>query len=156
MGGGKRDQEAPERASLTQVEHPNSGSSNVARAAAPADQALPGPPDRQAELRIPGRITPPARGDPLLQIELARLIVQHSADLCRKIGVRERLEDDLDIRIEASLMNDGISGVAGRIQDFEPRLPSQRLFGELATIHTARKPDIGEKQADFAVRIQQS
>jgi hypothetical protein len=76
------------------------------------------------------------------------------ADLCRKIGVRERLEHDLDGRIEASLINDGVSGVAGRIEDFEPRLPSQRLFGELATIHTPRKPDIGEKQANLAVRIQ--
>ena len=72
-------------------------------------------------------------------------------DLCRKIGVRERLEDDLDARIKAPLVDDRVSGVAGRIEDFEPRLPSQRLFGELATIHTARKPDIGEQQADFAV-----
>jgi len=51
-------------------------------------------------------------------------------------------------------MDNGVSGVASRIKDFEPRLPSQRVFGELATIHTARKPDIGEKKADFAVRIQ--
>jgi hypothetical protein len=51
-------------------------------------------------------------------------------------------------------VDDRLSGVAGRIEDFEPRLLSQRLFGELATIHTARQPYIGEKQADFAVRIQ--
>src|SRR5690348_14240735 len=77
-------------------------------------------------------------------------------DLCREIGVRKRLEDDLDARIEASLMDDGVSGVPGRIEDFEPRLPSQGMFGELATIHAAWEPDIGEKQADFAVGIQQT
>ena len=76
------------------------------------------------------------------------------ADLYHRIGVRERLEHYLDGRMEASLINDGVSGVSGRIEDFELRLPPQRLFGELATIHTAGKPNIGEKQADFSVRIQ--
>ena len=65
------------------------------------------------------------------------------ADLCRKIGVGERLEHDFDARIEASLVNDRVSGVARRIKDFEPRLPSQRLFGELATIHA--EPEVLEK-----------
>jgi len=82
------------------------------------------------------------------------LIVQYPADPRGEIGIGERLEDDLYARIEASLMDNGVSSVSGRVEDFQPRLPSQRLFGELATIHAARKPDIGEKQADFAVRIQ--
>jgi len=51
-------------------------------------------------------------------------------------------------------MDYGISGVACRIEDFEPRLPPLCMVGELATIHTAWKPDIGEKQADFPVRVQ--
>ena len=51
-------------------------------------------------------------------------------------------------------MDDGVSGIAGRVEDLEPRLPAQSLVGELATIHAARKPDIREKKADFAIRIQ--
>ena len=52
-------------------------------------------------------------------------------------------------------MDNGISGIAGRVEDLEPRLPTQSLIGELAAIHTARKPDIRKEQADFAVRVQQ-
>ena len=35
-------------------------------------------------------------------------------------------------------MDDGVSGIAGRIKDLEQRLPAQSLVGELATIHAAR------------------
>ena len=64
---------------------------------------------------LPAADHAPTPSIPPLEIKLARLIVQQLANPCRKIGVREWLEDDLDIRIEASLMNDGVSGVAGCI-----------------------------------------
>jgi hypothetical protein len=54
------------------------------------------------------------------------LIVQYPAYPRGEIGVGERFENDLDARIEASLMDDGVAYVAVRIEDLEPWLPAQR------------------------------
>jgi hypothetical protein len=71
-------------------------------------------------------------------------MVQHPSYPRSQIGVGERLEDDLDAGIEASLVDDGVTGVAGRIEDLETWSPSLSLISELPTVHAAGKPDIRE------------
>ena len=60
------------------------------------------------------------------QIRCARdplLIVQHAPELCREIGVGERLEDDLEAWIEPPMMHDGIPGISGGVEHLELWLP---------------------------------
>ena len=52
----------------------------------------------------------------------------------RQVRIRKWLEHDLHARIEPALMDDGVSGIAGRVEDLEPRLPAQSLVGELGTL----------------------
>ena len=51
------------------------------------------------------------------------LIVQHAPELCREIGVGERLEDDLEAWIEPAMMHDGIPGISGGVEHLELWLP---------------------------------
>jgi hypothetical protein len=51
------------------------------------------------------------------------LIVQHAPELCREIGVGERLEDNLEAWIEPPMMHDGIPGISGGVEHLELWLP---------------------------------
>ena len=46
--------------------------------------------------------------------------------------------------VEPTLMDDGISSIAGRVKHLEPGLPAQCFIGKLSTVHTTGKTDIGE------------
>jgi len=63
---------------------------------------------------------------------------------------REWFGQELDIRIEEPMMDDGIAGVAGCVEDFEPWRAGARLPGQPASVHS-RQPDISQKQDGLQV-----
>src|ERR1700751_5437598 len=53
---------------------------------------------------------------------LAACGVEQVADLVSERRAGERLDDQLDPRIEPTLMHDGVAGIAGRVQHLQPRM----------------------------------
>ena len=50
-------------------------------------------------------------------------------------------------------MHDRIARITGGEQHFEVGMSLSRLFGELAAIHPARKPNIREQDRDFGMLV---
>ena len=61
-----------------------------------------------------------------------------------QVGIGEWLGNQLNARIEATVMNDGIASISGRIENLQLRTPPECLFNKLASIH-ARQADIREQ-----------
>lgn len=64
-------------------------------------------------------------------------LIEQLLHLDRERRGGERLEDDRDARVKPTLMDDGIAGIPGSIEDFEPGMPTESLVGQLPTIHPA-------------------
>src|SRR5579862_2262403 len=73
--------------------------------------------------------------------------VEHVADPGRERRLRDRLLDQGDARIEATLVNDRVPGVAGHEQDLELRPPWPRAPGEIAPVEV-RQDHVCEKKID--------
>ena len=71
------------------------------------------------------------------------LPLQHVAYLPTQGVDGEWFGQQLDIRIEQAVMNDGITGIAGRVQDFEPWRAGASLMRQPAAVHS-RQPDISQ------------
>jgi hypothetical protein len=58
-----------------------------------------------------------------------QLLLQYVAYLAAQGVDREWLGQQLDIRIEQTMMDNGITGIAGRVEDFKGRRTGARLLG---------------------------
>ena len=65
-------------------------------------------------------------------------LLQNLANTNSELRTRERLRYQFYTRIEAPVMNDGISGVTRGEQNFQRWPAAPRLGGELSTRHAAR------------------
>src|SRR5262245_12299259 len=98
----------------------------------------------KAQANCSGR-RPSLNSGPSMDFNVSR--VENVSYARRQIGIGERLGNQLNAWIEAAMMNNGITSISGRVEDFELRTPPAGLFNKLASIH-AWKPDIGEQQID--------
>src|SRR5215467_13354772 len=65
---------------------------------------------------------------------------------------REWLGQQLDIRIEQAMMDNGITGIAGCVEDFESWRTGARLLGKPVAVHS-RQADISQENGNFRVRF---
>src|SRR5688572_12499864 len=65
--------------------------------------------------------------------------IQYAADLARERLGGKRLGQEIDIRIEPPMMDDGVAGVAGDVQHPDAGAAAPDLVGELAPIHAVRQ-----------------
>src|ERR1700760_1015188 len=68
----------------------------------------------------------------------------------------ERLRDHLHALVEAAISDDGIFCIAGDEQYLQLRSKLARGVGNLAAVHSVRKPDVSYQEIDPGIRLQNS
>src|SRR5215831_5804235 len=77
-----------------------------------------------------------------------QLLLQYVAYLAAQGVDREWLGQQLDIGVEQAMMDDGITGIAGRVEDFESWRTGARLLGKPVAVHS-RQADISQEHGNF-------
>src|SRR5262245_30067278 len=77
--------------------------------------------------------------------------VQDDADLAGERLGGERLGQQIDIRVEPPVMDDGVAGVAGDVENLDARTQPLDFLRELASVHAVRQHHIGEQKVDWCV-----
>jgi hypothetical protein len=67
----------------------------------------------------------------------------------REVGVGEGLGDHARLMIQPPLIEDCVTGIAGREKDLEARTTTAGLGGELVAVASAGKEEVGEEQVDI-------
>src|SRR5258705_12689609 len=81
---------------------------------------------------------------------------ENATNLARQVVLRIGLGKELNVRIEPTVMNDGIGCIAGREEHREAWACLQHLLRQLPSIHPARHHDIGEQKIDMRAIIDNS
>jgi len=64
----------------------------------------------------------------------AMRLIQNDPNALRELRLDDRLLNDLDVRIEPSLMHDRVAGIARHVKDLQLRPADMKLPNELATV----------------------
>ncbi len=72
----------------------------------------------------------------------AHLVVQNLANLPRERVGGERLGQQVDVRIEPPLMDDGVARIAGDVEHLDGGLPAPHSIGQFSPVHAGRQHDI--------------
>ena len=76
--------------------------------------------------------------------------IQSLANFGGEFFERERLADQIDSSVQASVMDDRGAGVSGHIKNAEIWSPADDLVGKLATVKAAWHHDVSEQKIDVA------
>ena len=82
-------------------------------------------------------------------------VVQDAAYLYRQVLIGKGFQDQFNAWIQASMVHNGIARIAAHEQHLETGLSPLCFFGELPAVHAARQTNVGKKQVDFAMRVEQ-
>ena len=74
----------------------------------------------------------------------------------RERCLAERFGYKVYARIQPSVMDDGIARIPRREQNFQVGPALSRLFCQLASIHAAGQPDIGEQHQNFGMAFEKA
>ena len=82
------------------------------------------------------------------QLSGARL-VEHGTNFSCKVVAPEWLVQKIDTLIQTSLVDDGIFGIARRVENRDPRSATRYLSRQFRPPHAAGKHNIGKQQIDL-------
>ena len=81
--------------------------------------------------------------------------IQSLSELAGNLRTSKRFQDNLDSRIEPSLVNYAATSIPGGVKHLQERRPAQRRLSESGTIHAAGEHDICKEQPDLRLRVEQ-
>ena len=79
--------------------------------------------------------------------------VQQFTHFAGEIVLRKWLAEQMHARVEPPVVNDGVSGIAGREQHRQVRTPGESAVGKLTPAHSG-KNDVGKQEVDARSRLE--